>query len=240
MEVRPTPLNSVSDRGDYGHIVEVALIRDASGRVAVIEADNAAVNAKLRATMRAMSRIWSIDALGVHVEKLLAAVAAGKETTTTQASADKVAQVLAAAHAAAAHEIESCFKAAELEHLVHPLLERIYKGRVEHWGGPSEAGADLIVYVEDALGLESMVGVQVKCYQGIHEDLGALEQIKQARATHRIDAGVVITTAREVGTNFESHRKDLERELGIDIRVITRDELVDLVLQYMRPAPADA
>lgn len=224
---------------DYGHIVEVELVRDPTGKIAVVEADNAAVEAPLRATMRSMSRIWSIDHLGAQVEAVLAAIAGGKDTKSSEPAADKVTRVLEAARDAAGAEIERCYKAAELEHLVHPLLVRIYGERVQHRGGPSEQGADFLVYTEDVLGLEYIVGVQVKCFKETHHDTHALEQIKLARSAHRIDAGVVISAAREASAEFEQHRKMLERELGIDIKLILRDELVDLVLQHLRPSTTE-
>jgi hypothetical protein len=49
---------------DYAHVVAVAPIRAPGGKLAVIDPDNAAVDARLRSTMRNLSRMWSIDALG--------------------------------------------------------------------------------------------------------------------------------------------------------------------------------
>ncbi len=229
----------ISEHGDYGHIVEVELQRTAEGAIAVVEADNKHVHARLRATMRGMSRIWGIDPLGPHVEALLAVIRDGGDTTSPEPVAEKVAGVLSAARGATATAIEAGFKAAELEQLIHALLCRIYTN-VQHHGGPSEKGADLIAYARDGLGLEYMVGVQVKCYTGTLADVQALDQIKQARLSHSIDAGVVITTAESFSPAFEAYRNKLEQELKIDIRIITRDELVDLVMQYLSaPPPAE-
>lgn len=185
----------ISEHGDYGHIVEVELVRTPDGKVAVVEADNGHVHARLHATMRNLSRMWSIDHLGPHVEALLAAIHEARDTTTPEPGAEKVERVLKAARAATVKAIDASFKAAELEQLALALLRRIYDGPVQPRGGPNEKGADLIAYTRDALGLEYLVGVQVKCYHGTHGDLQALEQIKQARISHGIDAGVVITTA---------------------------------------------
>jgi predicted Mrr-cat superfamily restriction endonuclease len=230
----------ISEHGDYGHIVEVELFRTSDGKPAVVEADNKQVHARLRATMRGMSRIWGIDDLGPHVEILIAAIREGKDTTSTEPATEKVARVLAAARSATVTAIDAGFKAAELEQLAFALLSRIYDGRVQHRGGPSEKGADLVAYARDALGLEYLVGIQVKCYQGTHGDFQALEQIKQARIVHSIDSGVVITTAEKVTPEFEARRNALEAELKIDIKIITRDELVDLVLQHLSaPTPPE-
>jgi hypothetical protein len=67
-------------------------------------------------------------------------------------------------------------------------------------------------------------------YDGTIDDLHALDQLKLAREMHRIDAGVVVTTAGRASNAFEARREELERELGIDIRAIARDEFVQIVM----------
>jgi hypothetical protein len=219
---------------DYGHIVPVTPIRGKDGAIAVVEPDNEHVDARLRATMRNLSRMWSIDALGHAVEDLLAAIEGGADTQTPEPNAQKIESLFEALRNAAWTNIRAKYKGAELEQLVLPLFKRIYRdGRVEHWGGAGEKGADLIVFTQDPLGLEYKIAVQVKHHDGVHDDTHALEQIKEAREAHRVDAGVVVTTALETSKAFDERRAALEVELGIDIRVIPRDELVELLMTYL-------
>jgi hypothetical protein len=219
---------------DYGHIVPVQAVRDGNGNIAKVDPDNENVDARLRATMRNRSRMWSIDALGDEVEKLLSAVEGGVDATKPQPDAQKVQAVFESIRNAAWTSIVARYRGAEFEKLVHELFRRIYAtGKVEHWGGPSEHGADLIVFTRDPLGLEYKVAVQVKLHEGTHDDTTALEQIAEARQVHRVDAGVVVTTAEETSPAFEQKRAKLEDDLGIDIRVITRDEFVELVLAHL-------
>jgi hypothetical protein len=225
---------------DYGHIVPVAVLLNAKGEAAEVEADNMHVHARLRATMRNLSRMWSVDALARPIENLIAAIKLGKDTTTTQSEAEKFDSLLKATKQAVWESIRAQYRAAELEGLVHRLMSAVYAdGRVEHWGGAGEKGADLIVYTSDALGLEYKVGIQVKMHEGTHDDAHALAQLRRARLEHRIDAGVVVTTAERVSDGFEAQRGLVEQELGIDIRVIAREELLVLVMRYLACEPSE-
>jgi hypothetical protein len=69
---------------DYGHVVPVEVLTDKQGKVAVVEADNANVDARLRASMRSMSRMWSLDALGDKIEHIVAAIGRGEDTSIVQ------------------------------------------------------------------------------------------------------------------------------------------------------------
>jgi hypothetical protein len=225
---------------DYGHIVAVSPIRDPGGKIAVIEADNEHVDARLRATMRNQSRMWTIDALGAAVDALIDAIKTGKDTHTPEPEVQKAESFFEAVRQAAWKHINEKYKGAEFEHLVRRLFECIYKdGRVEHWGGAGEKGADLIVFTRDPLGIEYKIAVQVKLHEGTQDDTKALSQIKQAREYHKVDAGVVVTTAEQISEGFLARREALEEELGIDIRVVDRDEFVELVMAHLGKAKAN-
>ncbi|KYG09084.1 hypothetical protein BE21_20025 [Sorangium cellulosum] len=225
---------------DYGHIVTVSPIREPSGKIGVVEADNERVDARLRATMRNPSRMWAIDALGSAVEALIDAIEAGKDTHTPEPEVQKAEGFFEAMRQAAWQHIKQKYEGAEFEHLVRRLLECIYKdGRVEHWGGAGEKGADLIVFTRDPLGIEYKIAVQVKLHQGTEDDTTALSQIKQAREYHKVDAGVVVTTAEQMSEAFQARREALEEELGIDIRLVDRDEFVELVMAHLGKAKAN-
>jgi len=229
---RAAPADNVGE--DYGHIVDVSPVRRPDGSVGVIEADNEIVDARLRASTRSMSRMWSVDALGAAVDQLVAAVERGADTLAVLPETKKVEGLFAEMQAATWAGIVKRYKAEELEHLVHHLLQQIYAGgRVEHWGGAGEKGADLIVFTRDPLDLEFKIAVQVKMHRGTDDDLHSLEQIKLARQHHKVDAGIVITTADEVSARFEERRAALEAELQIDIRVIMKRELLQLVLRNL-------
>lgn len=216
---------------DYGHILAVKPVLEPGGQVAIVEADNEHVDARLRASMRNQSRMWSVAALGSAIDALINAIETGKDTVTAEPEVRKAEGFFEAVRAAAWQYIEARYRGAELEHLVQLLFEQIYAGgRVERSAGPGEKGADLIVFTQDPLGIEYKIAVQVKRHEGVEDDTRALQQIEQAREHHRVDAGVVVTTAEQVSDAFQARREALEEKLGIDIRVVSRDELVVLVM----------
>lgn len=217
---------------DYAHVLPVGVIKTKDGRNAVVEADNAYVDARLRASMRSMSRMWSLDALAEKIERIIGAISQGEDTSIPQPEEHKFKELSSAMSAAAWDGIRSKYKGAELEKLVLRVLGKVYD-RIEHWGGAGEKGADLIAFTQDPLGLEFKIGVQVKLHEGQDDDTTSLNQIKWARAAHGIDAGIVLTTATSLGEGFVKRHDELQTELGIDIRVITRDEFVRLLLTHL-------
>lgn len=219
---------------DYGHILPVTPVRTPAGKVAVIEADNAHVDARLRASMRSMSRMWSVDHLAPAIDRMIAAAESGEDTAGPQPEAAKFDTFFAAMRRDTWRNIVERYKGAEFEHLIRRLFERIYAaGSVEHWGGAGENGADLIVYTPDPLGLEYKIAVQVKLHDRLEDDLTSLNQIRRARDHHRVDAGVIVTTALDTADGFQAALSRLQAELGIDIRVITRDELTELLMRHL-------
>jgi len=222
---------------DYGHVVAVEPIRTPGRKVGIVEAENTHVDARLRATMRNLSRMWSIDALGAPVEALVHAIESGKDILTPDPETQKAEGFFTAVREAAWKHIQTKYKGSELEHLVHRLFVCIYEnGRVEPWGGAGEKGTDLIIYTRDPLGLEYKIAVQIKQNDGQHEDCRALAQIEQAKELHRIDAGIIVTTAEGTTAAFDDKCSILEGKLGIDLRVITRGELIELVMKHLGKA----
>ena len=238
----PNPAAGVGT--DYAHVVPVEPVRTPDGKIAVVEADNERVDARLRASMRTMSRLWSVDALGAKVEDLIHAIEAGEDAASAQPETEKFASFSSAMNDAAWEKVRERYKAAEFEALVLRVFRQIYDhggtGRVEHWGGAGEKGADLIVFTQDPLGLEFKIAVQVKLHDGQHDDVHALEQIKWAHSAHHVDAGVVLTTATTLSERFATHKQALEAELKIDVLVLPRDDFLRLLMTHLGKASASA
>jgi len=222
------------DGADYGHIVAVDAVRTPTGKVGVVDPENSHVEPALRASMRRTSRISSIDAVGASVDALIAAIESGKDTATPEPEAQKADLFFGAVREAAWKHIQLKYRGGELEHLVRRLFMCVYDGaRVERWGGTSERGTDLLIFMKDQLSLEYKIALQLKHHDGMHEDRRALEQIELARELHGVDAGIIVTTSDGVSDVFEEKRAALEGKLGIDVRIITRDELVELVMRHL-------
>ena len=234
----PYAYDIVEGRNDFGHLRPVDLITDATGKPAVIHPSHALVPARLRRSMRSRQRMWSLDEFAAELEALITAARAGERTDAPQ-PADELFQKLAGDMRARAYElIDHKFGGAELEDLVVRVLRARYRAlhgdvTVEHYGGAGEHGIDVLAKIPDPLGVVLRVGIQVKKHDGVETSLASLEQIKEAHGHWGIHAGVVITTAVETTDEYEARREALEGELGISIRVITRDEFMDIVLAHI-------
>ena len=221
-------------RHEYAHVVPVEVVRDRHGEPAVIEADNKHVHARLRASMRNMSRSWALDGHAAAIDGLLVVIQEGADTLQPELAEQKIASVMTAIRDAAWTAIVQRYHGAEFEDLVRRLFVSLYpSGRVEHWGGPGENGADLIVYHQDVLGIEYKIAVQVKLHSGTEWSSHALEQIRTARRVHRVDAGVIVTTATTCSEQFGRDRELLEAELGIDVKLVLQGELVGLLVKHV-------
>jgi hypothetical protein len=218
----PTELNSY-DMPDYGHILPVEMVSTRP-----IHPFEDAVSARLRQTMRVLSRMWNIDSLGADVDELVEACSQG--AVAPPPSVDRLPKVLSAVEAATWEALQKQFHGAEFERPCVLLLEALYgDGNVEHTGGSGERGADAIVTHDDPLGVTHRLAVQIKMWSWDADWTRPLEQIRQASGAYEgITGGVILSTSERVSERFEEHRRKLEAELRIPIRVVLRQELVRL------------
>lgn len=226
----------VDGREDFGHVVPVEAIRNRAGRIGVVAPDNERVHARLRATMRNLSRMWGVDNLKSHVEELVRAIEEDIDTRSPEGDLKRFESFFDAMKAAAWRSISAKYHGAELEDLVLRLFTRMYgdSGMVERTAGPSEKGADLVVTQwDDELALEFKIGVQIKLHDGVHDDPHALEQIRRARMERRVDAGVVVSTAESFSPTFKQRRDVLQDELQMSVALIDRDALVRLIMRHL-------
>ncbi len=236
---RPPGRNEPAERGDFGHVLPVKPIR-AEGKIAVVDAASPAVDARLRGTMRTMSRIWGIDHLAEAVKKLITAIEAGDDVSESQSGEQRLTGFLEAVRGQVTDvvwtRLHETYRGAEFEHLLVPLLESVYgEGSVEHKGGAGEKGADLLVTTRGPLGLVFKTAIQAKLYDGKHFDLHPVEQLRWARDNHGVQAGVVLTTAEEVSQEVQEALTKAAEDLQIDVRVWTRDDFVRLLRYLGRP-----
>lgn len=226
------------DGREYRHVLPVEPFRTKAGEIAVIHPNHPLVDARLRGTMRSMSRIWSIDRMAASVEALISAVEAGTDLSTGQTKEERREGFFDEARAdvdeATWKLLQKRFRGAEFENLLVPLLENVYgEGSVDETGGPSEHGIDLRVRASGPMGLMFTVGVQVKLYDGILADLQPIDQLRRAHEHHKIHAGVVLTTAREVSEEFEAKARELSDELGMDVQIWKREDFVRLLMRFL-------
>ncbi len=236
---------SLGKGGDHGHLLPVKPIRQKDGKIAVIDPNAPIVDARLRGTMRTMSRVWSIDRLGAAVEKIIAAIETGVDVALAQTPQEKRAAFFLKTTEAmtdlAWKRFSADYRGAEFEHLLMPMLESVYgAGSVEHRGGAGEKGADFIVTTRGPLGISYQTAIQVKMYNGVLDDLHPVEQLRQAREEHGVQAAVLLTTAEEISEAVRSALYDLSDELKIDVQAWARADVARLLFAYLgQPASDD-
>jgi len=213
---------------DFGHCLPVELI----SRRRPVQPNEPASSAPLRKAMKARQRLWNVD--GFRTEVLALAEAVQRPGAAPSPVTAPLVEVLRAARTGAWEGLRKHFEGSSFEKPCVQLLEAIYRGEVEHTAGPSEQGADAICTYSDPLGIQQRVAVQIKMWEGEASWTRPLEQIRQAREAHElVTAGLVLSTATSVSPEFEGARRQLETELGIPVRVILRDELVELFLRHL-------
>lgn len=221
-EIHPEP-------EDFGHILEVELINCGTR----IHPRCAAVAAGLRKSAKSQSRMWNVDYLAEQVCELVRAVEGGEDVSQPEEEAEKLGAIRARAATAIEKEIQQKYQGNEFEKPVGMLLERIYEN-VEVRAGPMERGADFICTCEDGLGIQHRLAVQVKMWEGMVSNPDPLDQIRLAHESYeQISAGVVWTLADDFDENFKVRAEDLETELSIPIRLLGKDEVVDLFMKHL-------
>ena len=135
-------------------------------------------------------------------------------------------------------------KSKQLETFLAPIFEKMPGVvKVQHhgarWG--TDHGADLIIEYGKAPLPRFTVVVQVKSFQGQHEEVGAVEQIKEAVSTFGAHAGLIVTTGRKT-SQLEKRIEAAANELGVQIELLAFRDVARFVIEYaadqlFRPLP---
>lgn len=216
--------------GDYGHIRNVSMLTAADS---AIHPHSEYVSAKLRGTMRTRLRLWNANRYSREIDELLTAISEGADVGIPASEAKHLLAVHEALGTELWSRLEGSFRGERFEGPVKKVLEHVYDD-VEHVGGRSEKGADLLCSFHDDLGFHYRVAVQVKMWDGEGDVSGALGQIRRACKEHEnISAGLVLTTLTSLTDGTEEAREQLEGELNRPIAIMLRDEVVDLFLRHI-------
>lgn len=100
------------------------------------------------------------------------------------------------------------------------------------WG--TDYGADLIVTMSTALGnleFENKIIVQIKSFEGDHNDLDAVEQVKIGIEKYAGTAGMIITTGNKTEA-LESKVQKVSEEIGRPIDLLAADDVAKFVIKH--------
>jgi hypothetical protein len=211
-----------SEWEDYGHVLPVEVVRDAVSNA------NRGVSSRLQRTMRNRGRLWSITAYAADVDELLAL---DSPIDRPDSSLERLQDVMSDSLEFMRQRMADKFGGNENEDPVHRLLERLYApDTVERRSGPHERGADFEITRVDPLGVSFTTVVQLKTFQGLIDDLHALDQIALAVEQYQADAGVILTTADDETDEFRQARESLAEQLNVKVYLVAGDELARLFL----------
>jgi hypothetical protein len=133
---------------DYGHILPVRLLTEGVNKY------SAAVDARIRKTLRAQGRMWNLDPYGAEIEEVVAhyRTGAGVAAAVSGDARLRTAWDKALSHAAEqlrerpGAELDARFQAPEWEDPIKTILKKLYRGSEIRWvAGRQERGADVIV-----------------------------------------------------------------------------------------------
>jgi hypothetical protein len=100
------------------------------------------------------------------------------------------------------------------------------------WG--TDYGADLIVTMNTSLGnleFENRIIVQIKSFEGTHNDLEAVEQVKTGIEKYAGTAGMIITTATK-SEELESKVQNTSDEIELPIDLLASEDVARFVIKH--------
>ncbi len=235
--------------GDHGHVLPVELLTPDG-----VAHYNKHVDSGIRRTMRAQSRMWSIDGYADSIDKIVQAAQQGENILDESDAAARLKVAVESALEQARNELvrqlgpklDEQFRAAEWEDVIIKALEQLYPGamaEVRHTGGSGEQGIDIVLRITNHFAAGSvevtdwMMLIQVKDYQGTMYGTGAIEQLRQGLNAYgqegKTIALVVMTNAEQADEECVKAAKKLEKETDVPVFLVFRDELLRLIANGM-------
>jgi Restriction endonuclease len=208
--------------------------------IATFNRNDAIVHPAFGARLKLQGRYWRIYC-DAEFDALLLAISSGRQGK--QATADDRMALLSreirphlAQITQAIHHTHPNFS---LERLLEVLFRRIPTVReVRATRGRADVGADLVVVTEQAHPLtgeprQSIILVQVKSYDGVHDDPGAVHGLSKA-FTHYPEAteAIIVSTAASRTDTLDRAVEALRSETGRPVAILMGEDLATFVLHH--------
>lgn len=229
--------------GDFGHIREVTLITENG-----VSKTSPFVDSSLRKTMRNASRCWSVQHCKDAIDKIIANANSPELNTETRA-AERVQSLVETAVGPARAAFRENFHAglssqlsnAEWESVIADALQRHFPtSHVQHTGGSSEQGADIVIHMSNPFGgPEWVIVVQVKDWNGKANDTHPIKQLRQAIETRtkddaagqaRVISAVLVLTNATKTEGLEQARTELEQDTNVPVTIMENEKFLDLMV----------
>ncbi len=102
------------------------------------------------------------------------------------------------------------------------------------FGWKTDHGADLIVTMSSSIGhlvFENKIVVQVKSFNGDHNSLHAVDQVKEGIKKYDATAGMIITTGNKT-EQLENKIQAISEEIGYPIDLLAGDDVAKFVIKH--------
>ena len=229
---------------DLRHMLPVEVIT--KGGVAY---SNENVDAALRQSLRYPGRLWTINSYKDCVDKIISLVKDGKESVLREGSdhverAKGVVDTLITTSVDNLSEtifkkLRSVLQGAEWEPVLCYALDPLMKNiQIEHTGGPSECGADIVISIPNPFDelFPWIIVIQVKNYKG---EIGVevAEQLKQAIASRstqgQVIAAYVLTTADTISEDLKNALENIGDEYNIAVDCVSLSQIKKIITKGM-------
>ena len=230
--------------GDLRHMLPVEVIT--KGGVAY---SNENVDAALRQSLRCRGRLWNINPYKDCVDKIISLVEKGKESVLREGSdhverakeavADEIRKSVNNLSNTIIKELYSVLQGAEWEPVLCYVLDPLMKNiQIEHTGGPSECGADIVINIPNPFDEQFpwIIVIQVKNYKG---EIGVevAEQLKQAIDSRKdqgqVIAAYVLTTADDISEKLKNALTNIKEEYKIAADCVNLSQIKQIITKGM-------
>ena len=233
-----------TDVHDLRHMLPVEVIT--KGGVAY---SNENVDAALRQSLRCRGRLWNINPYKDCVDKIISLVndrkeyllregsdhverAKGVVDTLITTSVDNLSETIF-------KKLRSVLQGAEWEPVLCYALDPLMKNiQIEHTGGPSECGADIVINIQNPFDEQFpwIIVIQVKNYKG---EIGVqvAEQLIQAidlrKDQGRVIAAYVLTTADTISEDLKKAIENIKKEYKIAADCVKLSQIKQIITKGM-------
>ena len=222
---------------DFGHVrpVEVATPNGVSN-------SHHLVDAGLRRSFRAQSRLWKISRYYACLYQILQAGLAPEELTRGSTPEGRVESIVSEVITEPlglmadrlGHALPRSVRAEELEPVLQLALESLLSVSVHHTGGPRERGADLEIVIPNPFeeNRDWIVPVQVKDYDGEvgPEAADQLEEAYNVRSEYgRVIAVVLLVSDAVASEALNERTRELTSRHGVPFVFCGRDLFLRLL-----------
>ena len=220
---------------DFNHCFKV----DAAS-IATVDRNDAIVPPALSARLKLQGRYWRLYCAS-EFDDLLHALTGAKQgqQVTVDDRMDHLAREVRPHLAEITRAIHHTHPNFSLEKLLEVIFQRVPGVReVRAAHGRADVGADLVVITEQAHPItgkirQSTILVQVKSYEGVHSDPGAVAGLRNAFAHHpHATEALIVSTATSRADTLEQAMEALRSETGRPVSILMGEDLAAFVLRY--------